>query len=450
MAETKSCTSKLKIEIPWVEVEKEADKALKSLSKGARVPGFRKGKAPKSVLKLRFKEEIESEVLERLLPKYFWEKAETEKLNVVGQPKIADLQFKENEAVSFKAVFEVFPEYELGTYRRLEVPYLEPAIEDADVEAELERLRERNASYRNLDPRPLADGDLAVLSLKSDPVDDSPAMNEDETTLTIGSEETLPDFSKALRGKSPEDKVDFEVTYPGDFGNEKLAGKTVPFHAEVLAIREKELPKLDDDFAKDVDAQFKTLDDLKSRIREGMLDMRRNAAMRQAKDKLVDQLVAAHDFPLPKSLVDRQIGTRLEHNMRSLTQQGVDVKNLDLDWQKIGESERPRAEHDVKAGLLLERIAKVENIQAEGAEIDAEIERYAQQNQLTSGGARKKLAEDGTLDRMQSFYCNEKVLNFLFDEAEKVDPPEEEPEPTEAAPEAQDPAAKIAEPEEES
>ena len=425
MAGTENCTSELDIEIPWVEVEKESDKALKGLSKGVRVPGFRQGKAPKSVLKMRFKDEIKSEVLERLLPKYFWEKAEADNLKVVGTPDVADLHFEDNEPVKFKAVFEVFPDYELGNYRRLEVPYLEPVVEDSDVDAELERLRESQASYRNLDPRPLADGDLAVFSLKSEPVDDSPAVDQEETTLTIGADETLPDFSNALRGKSPDDEVDFEVTYPDDFASEKLAGKSIPFHAKVLGIREKELPELDDDFAKDVDAQFETFDALKSRIREGMLDMRRNQGSQRAKDQLVDQLVEAHEFPLPKRLVDQQIGTRLENNLRSLSQQGVDVKSLDIDWQKIGESERPRAEHDVKAGLLLGRIADVENIQADDSQIDAEIERYAEQNQLSAGGARKKLAEDGALDRIKSFYRNEKVLSFLFDEAERVDPPEE-------------------------
>lgn len=425
MAGTENCTSELDIEIPWVEVEKESDKALKGLSKGVRVPGFRQGKAPKSVLRMRFKDEIKSEVLERLLPKYFWEKAEADNLKVVGTPDVADLHFEDNEPVKFKAVFEVFPDYELGNYRRLEVPYLQPVVEDSDVDAELERLRESQASYRNLDPRPLADGDLAVFSLKSEAVDDSPAVDQEETTLTIGADETLPDFSNALRGKSPDDEVDFEVTYPDDFAGEKLAGKSIPFHAKVLGIREKELPELDDDFAKDVDAQFETLDALKTRIREGMLDMRRNQGSQVAKDQLVDQLVKAHDFPLPKRLVDQQIGTRLENNLRSLSQQGVDVKSLDIDWQKIGESERPRAEHDVKAGLLLGRIADVENILADDSQIDAEVERYAEQNQLSAGGARKKLAEDGTLDRIKSFYRNEKVLSFLFDEAEKVDPPEE-------------------------
>ena len=425
MAGTENCTSELDIEIPWVEVEKESDKALKGLSKGVRVPGFRQGKAPKSVLKMRFKDEIKTEVLERLLPKYFWEQAEADNLKVVGTPDVADLHFEDNEPVKFKAVFEVFPDYELGNYRRLEVPYLQPVVEDSDVDAELERLRESQASYRNLDPRPLADGDLAVFSLKSEAVDDSPAVDQEETTLTIGADETLPDFSNALRGKSPDDEVDFEVTYPDDFAGEKLAGKSIPFHAKVLGIREKELPELDDDFAKDVDAQFETFDALKSRIREGMLDMRRNQGSQRAKDQLVDQLVKAHDFPLPKRLVDQQIGTRLENNLRSLSQQGVDVKSLDIDWQKIGESERPRAEHDVKAGLLLGRIADVENILADDSQIDAEVERYAEQNQLSAGGARKKLAEDGTLDRIKSFYRNEKVLSFLFDEAEKVDPPEE-------------------------
>ncbi len=427
MAASESCTSELEIEIPWAEVEKEADRALKNLSQGVRVPGFRKGKAPKSVLQLRFGEEIKFEVLNRLAPKHFQRQAEAKSLKVVGEPDIAELRFEKNEPLRFKATFEVFPEYELGTYRRLETPYREPSVDESDVDDELERLREMHASYRNLDSRPLGDGDIAVLSLKSEPVGDAPVIDRDEMTLTIGGAETLPDFSAALRGKSPQDEVDFEVHYPGDFANEKLAGKRIPFHAKLLGIRERELPDLDDDFAKDVDEQFQTLDALETRIREDMLDMRRSAAERQAKNALLDRLVAAHDFPLPKKLVNARIGTLLENAVRSMAQQGMDIKNLQIDWGKAGEAERPRAEREVKAELLLGRIAEVENIEADKAAIEAEIENYAREHQLSIGGARKKLAEDGALDRMQSFYRNEKVLAFLFDEAEKVDPPPEEP-----------------------
>ena len=430
MSDTESCTSELKIEIPWAEVERESDRALKNLSKGASVPGFRKGKAPKSVLQLRFQEEIKGEVLDRLVPKHFWQRVERENLKVVGQPDVVDLRFEKNEPLSFKAVFEIFPDYELGTYRRLQAPYMEPVVEDSDVAQELDSLREMHADYRNLDPRPLEDGDIAVLSLKSEPVGDAPAIDESETTLTVGADETLPDFSNALRGRSPQEEIDFEVTYPDDFANKKLAGKRIPFHAHIQGIRKRELPALDDDFASDVNERFKTLDDLKSQIREEILDARRNDATRRAKEKLVDQLVEAHDFPLPQKLVDMRIRDRLERFARSLARQGADVENLGLDWQSIAKSERPRAEHSVKADLLLERIAEVENIQADDAAIEAEIERYAQENQLTAAGARKKLAENDALEQMRLFHRNQKVLNFLFDEAEKVDPPEEEEEET--------------------
>ena len=438
MADTESCTSELEIEIPWAEVERESDKVLKNLSKSAGVPGFRKGKAPKSVLQLRFQEEIRSEVLDLLVPRHFQQRVETKNIRVVGNPDIVDLHFENNEPITFKAVFEVFPEFELGTYRRLEAPYLEPVVEDSDVDEELERLREMHADYRNLDPRPLRDGDIAVLSLKSEPVGDAPAIDQDETTLTVGADETLPDFSDALRGRSPQEEVDFEVAYSDDFANKQLAGKRIPFHANILGIREKELPALDDDFANEVDERFKTLDDLKNEIRENLLDARRNAATRQAKAKLVDSLVEAHDFPLPKKLVDLLIEEQLQSFANSLARQGadidnLDIDNLDIDWKDIAEAERPRAERSLKRDLLLERIAEVENIQADDAAVEAEIERYAQENQLTVGGARKKLMENGALGRMRAFHRDEKVLNFLFDEAEKIDPPEEETAGTEDA-----------------
>jgi trigger factor len=345
----------------------------------------------------------------------------------VGSPNVHDVHFHEGESLHFKAEFDVLPGFELGEYHRLEAPFTEPEITGEEVERELQQLREQHASFRNIDPRPLEDGDTAVVSLKSGKVEDAPTIEQDETTLTIGDAGTLTEFNENLRGKSPGDEVDFEVTYPEDFGNEKLAGKTIPFHAAIKSIRRKELPELNDDFAADV-GDFRTLEELRGRIREVLTHTRRRSAVEAAKDKLVDQLVAKHDFPVPESLVERQIRSRIERTLRSLERQGVDIAKLNLDSSKLRQAERERAIRDVKAALLLERIADAESIQATKEEIDAEVQRFAEQTKQPVSKARQKLVEDGDLDRLQSSIRNEKALNFLFDEAVKVDQPVDEEE----------------------
>ena len=430
MASTDVTRGELEITVPWDEVQKESDRVLQAFRKQVRVPGFRPGKAPDSVIKMRYAEELRAEVLEKLIGKHFWAEAEEQDYRVIGTPKVRDVKFEDDQPLEFVAEFEMIPDFELQDYKRLQAPFREPEVTDEEIDKELEQLRERHASYKNLDPRPLEAGDIAVISLKSDEVEGAPTIDQAETTIEIGGAETFEDFTKALQGKTPGDHVDFEVTYPEDFGNEKLAGKTIPFHAEVKAIRVKELPELDDDFASEV-GDFQTLDELKKRIQEEIHGHKRRHAVEEAKEKLIDQLVEKHPFPVPDLLVNEQIRSRLERMARTFASQGVDLENTPIDWKKLGDGQRERAVRDVKAGLLLERVSEVEAIEVDQAALDAEVQRFAQRNQLTLAGARRQLAEDGTLDRIESHLKNEKTMNFLFDEAEKVDPPAE-PEPEEA------------------
>lgn len=427
MASEDITRGELQISIPWNEVETEQQRILRSFRKQAKIPGFRPGKAPESVIRTRFAEEVRREVLEALVPKFFWKEAQAQDFRVVGAPNIEDVKFEESQPLEFLAKFEIVPDFELKEYRRLKVHYKEPEITEEEISAELERLRERQATFQNQDPRPLEDGDIAVVSLKSDEVEGVPPVDQSETTLTIGSEETLADFTNALKGKSPGDKVDFDVTYPEDFGNEKLANKTIPFHAEVKGIRSKELPELDDNFAADV-GDFRTLDELKTRIKEELNEHQRRHAIEHAHEHIIDELIKLHDFPVPERMVQDQIRTRVERTARNLAQQGINLEEMQLDWAKIGEEQRPRAERDVKAGLLLERIAEAEAFEADEEAIDAQIERYAQQKKMSMSRARQELAENGALDNVRSNLVNEKTLNYLFDESEKVDHHEEEPE----------------------
>jgi trigger factor len=436
------CRGELEISVPWEEVEEESKRILTAYRKQAKIPGFRPGKAPETVIRTRFAQEIRQDLLERIVPKHFWKEAKEQDFHVIGSPNISEVQFEENEPLKFKAEFEIVPDFELGKYARLQIPFKEPQVTEDEIDEEIERLRERHASYKNLDPRPLEDGDVAVVALSSEETEDTPKIEQSETTITIGGEETLADFSAALRGKTPGEEADFEVTYPEDFGNEKLAGKKIRFHAEIKSIRVKELPELDDDFAAEA-GDFRTLDELKGRIREELQAHKRNRAISDSKELILDQLIEAHDFPAPPALVDQALRSRLERMMRTFASQGVDVENAGIDWRKMAEEQRPRAVRDVKASLLLERIAEAEAIEVPAEELDAEVERFAQRNQTTLSRARQQLAESGALDQIEQQMRNEKTLSYLFDECEKIDAPGEAADAAEAAePEDGQPAEK--------
>ncbi len=418
MALVEGCKHELEISIPGEAVEQETRKVTEHYQQRAQLKGFRAGKAPLSLVRKNFSGDIRQKVLENLIPKFLDAKVAEENLRVVGTPNISDVHFHDGEAVHFKAQFEVFPQFELGDYKGVEVPYAEPVVTDEDVEKRIEEIRDTKATYANEDPRPLADGDYAVVSLESLAGSDEP-IKADEVQVLIGGAETMAGFTENLTGASPGDEKEFDVTYPEDYGREQLAGKTVRFKVVVNGLRRKELPELNDDFAQDL-GDFRTVDELKDAVRKSIFGQRQMEAQRAAKDKLVDKLVDSNVFDVPTVFVDKQIENRVQQRLRALAQEGVDPSSFNLDWTKIKEAQRDQATREVRASLILGRVSERESIMPTNAEVDAEVERVARQEREVVAATRKKLLENGGLDRIASHIQTEKTLNFLFDNAVKT------------------------------
>jgi trigger factor len=343
---------------------------------------------------------------------------------MVGNPNIVDVHFHDGEPLRFKAEFEVFPEFELADYRGVEIPYGETPVTDEDLAKRLEEIGESKATYANEEPRPLAHGDFAVVSLESLEGADEP-IRSDEVQVEIGGAETMPGFTENLTGAEPGDEKEFEVTYPEDYGRAQLAGRTVLFRVVVKGLRRKEKPELNDDFAQDM-GDFRTLQEFSAAVRKSLAAQRRIEAERKAKDKLVERLVDANPFPVPNVFVDRQLDNRLEQRLTSLKQQGVDIESLNIDWRRLRESMREGAVREVRASLILGRVAERESIAATNQEVDQEVERIARQEREPVPAVRRKLQSSGALDRIASHIATEKTLNFLFDNAVKT---AAEPEP---------------------
>jgi trigger factor len=406
----------LEIEVPLEEVERTRERVTNSIKQRVRLPGFRPGKAPISLIQSRFESEIRSEVLEVLLPQAFRERVEKEDLKVVGTPDVSDLHFEPGQPIRFKAVFEVAPEFELGEYRGLPVKYEEPTVTDEEVEKRLEAMRESKADYANLDPRPIENGDFVLVHLKSvsglaEPIDQ-------DVQIQVGAEDTLPAFTESLLGANPEDVKDVEVTYPEDYGQERLAGKTVHFQLTPKVIRQKELPELDDEFAQDL-GDYKTLDELKEAIRKSIFHEKQYIAQQTAKEALIDRLVETHDFPVPEVYIDRQIENQVGAQLRDLVGKGIDPNTVKLDWQKVKESRREKALRNVKASLLLEKISSKEGIKPTQDEVDREVQRIARQEREAVPVTRARLEKEGTLARIADHIQAEKTLHFLFEQAQK-------------------------------
>jgi trigger factor len=400
-------------------VETETERVVGSIQQRARLPGFRPGKAPAGLIRKQFEGDIRQQVLESLVPKFLQQELDKAELRIVGTPDISDVHFHRGEPLRFKAEFEVLPEIELKEYRDLVVSYQDPQVTDDDVAKRLEEIRDQKADYSNVDPRPIVDGDYAVVAIESLAGVEGPPVKQDEMMLHVGAEDTLPAFTENLRGMSPGEEKDFEVTYPEDYGQTKLAGRTIRFHSVVKGIRKKELPELHDEFAQDL-GDFRNVGELREALQKTISAQRQLEAQREAKDKIVEVLVDMHDFPVPEAFIDRQIRNRIEQTLHSLAEEGVDASKIQLDWQKLKTSQRDKALREVKASLLLSRIAERETIAATRDEVDKEVERIAKQQREPFAAVRLRFEKDGTLGRIASHIQTEKTLNFLFEHARKA------------------------------
>ena len=409
------CLREIAVEVPAETVAREMESLLAKYTKLARLPGFRKGKAPATIIRQRFAEELRSDVIEQLVPRFFREEVQRQKLEPISQPHVTNLEMQEGQPLRFKASFEVMPPIEVSGYQELRPEKAEVKVTDADVDEELEHIRQQRAKFITVEGTTLAEGDFAEVSFTGMPQGEgNKPITVDDVLVEIGGKNTVREFSENLRGASAGDERRFDVNYPADFADQRLAGKTVTYNVTIKAIKQKELPALDNDFAKSL-GEFESVDALRIRIAESLEHERKHRAEHEAKDKLVDELVRRNEFPVPESLVERQVDVRLERGLRALAAQGLraeDMQKMDLPGLRAGQ--REAALKEVKASLILEKIAEAEKIEVSDQEIDGEIEALARQTRQTAEAIRARLTREGALDRIRGRLRNEKALDFLY------------------------------------
>ncbi len=405
----------INIEIPAEIVAQETESVIQKFQKAARLPGFRRGKVPASVIRQRFTEEIKSEVVEALVPRWFRQETEKQGLVPVSQPRVTDLHIASGEPLRFRASFEVMPEIEVTGYQELRVDKPDTAVSGQEVEDYLAQLREQHATFTPVEERPLADGDFAQVSFEGRPKDsDAKPVNVDDVMVEIGGSNTVREFSDNLRGARPGEQREFDVTYAQDFSDQRLAGKTIRYAVDIKAIKQKQLPELNDDFAKEL-GSFASLDELRQKVRENLEHQKQHAAEREGKEKLLDELVKRHDFEVPDALVERQIDVRLERGLRALAAQGMKPEDMKrMDFPRLRAGQRDAAVREVKASLLLERIAEAESIQVSDEEIEKEVLALAEQTKQQAEAVRARLTREGALDRIRNRLRHDKTLDFLY------------------------------------
>ena len=415
------CKRELTIEIPAGIVNAESESVVHRYQKLARIPGFRKGKVPASIVRQRFAEEIKNEIVEALVPRYFRQETQQQNLLPVSQPRVTDLHLHEGEPLKFTASFEVLPDFKVAPYEDLHIPRLDANVSEQDVENALTNLREQHATYSAVDEeRPLADGDFAVVSFKGTPKEseqnaDSKPVEVDEVMVEIGGESTIPEFTENLRGAKSGEQRSFEVKYADDFSDKRLAGKAMTYEVDVKGIKTRSIPELNDEFAKELSTDFNSLDELRNRLRENMKAEKQHEAEHQGKDQIVEELVKRNDFPVPEAMLDQQIDLRLERGLRALAAQGMRTEDMKrMDFARLRAGQRDGALREVKASLILEQIADEEKIEVSDEEFDRELAALATQSKQTLEQVRARLTQDGGLDRIRHRIRNEKTLDSLY------------------------------------
>jgi len=411
-----TCRREIELEIPAENVQKTTEKIARDLARVARIPGFRPGKAPVTLIRRRFAEEIKGEVLESLVPEFLEQALTEKKLSPVTRPQVDKVDFTDAGPLKFRATFEVLPEFELADYKNVEIEIEALEVGDTEVDKTLEEMRERAATYVPVEGRTAKDGDFVQVKIMGTPAGGGDPIRADNIQYHIGAEETIEAFNENLRGTSPGETRRFETKYPDDYPDEKLRGKTYNYAVEVKAIKEKKLPELNDDFVKEIGegaGGATTLEEFRGKIREQLSAARDEQQQAQTRGKILDELVKRNDFPVPEALIEHQMDTRLERVVRSLAAQGVDPRAVNVDWVAMRQRQRDRASLDVKAEILIDRIASEEKIEVSDEELDKEIASFAERSGESAAVIRARLTKEGGLDRMKSKLRSDKAIDWL-------------------------------------
>jgi trigger factor len=417
----------LVVEIPSTVVDAEIDKVSRDYSRAARVPGFRPGKVPAKVVRQRFRDQILHDVAHGLIPRAVDEALRERGVEPVDTPDIRDVIVEEGQPLKFTASFETVPPIEPGEYARLVLRRRAATLDDASVEQALSRLRERAARYEPVEGRGIEVGDSIVLDMKrtaiaagGEPATESHTDRHDNVTVDLGAPANPPGFDEALTGLQTGESKTFEITYPESYTIEELAGTTVRYDVEIKSIRKRQVPELDDEFAKDL-GEFDSLDALRARVRSDLERDAKQEAEREVRMDLLRQLASRVKFDVPTALLEREIDRRIEEFVRRLIEQQIDPMKTDINWEEFRERQRDAAAEAVKGALVLDEVARREGIGATPAEVEAEVGRYAERTARTVAAVRARLEKEGGIARLYAGLRRDKTVDFLLSRATIID-----------------------------
>src|SRR5215510_5807045 len=401
------------IEIESAVVDAEIDRIAKGY-KTARVPGFRPGKVPATIIKRRFRDQILHEVMHGLIPRAVEEALQERGIEPIDTPNVRDVALEEGQPLRFTAAIETVPPFDPGDLSTLSATKTPVAITEDAIEQTLQRLRERAGKFEPVEGRPSTDGDTAVVDLvRQDP---SGPDRHEGVSIEIGSKANPPGFDANLIGLSPGDEKTFTIHFPEDYTVAEMANTDVTYEIKVKELRRRALPELDDEFAKDVGA-FDSIAALRTQIQTDLQAEAEENSTRQLRGDILKQLSERITFELPSSLTEREIDRRLEEFARQLMQQNVDPRQAGIDWAQFREAQRDPARASVASALVLDEIARREGLVVSEQDIEQEMERFATRAGRTPAALRAQFEKEGGIGRLVAGLRREKAIDLALSRA---------------------------------
>lgn len=421
--EISSLTRKLTIVLPPEKVRPELEAGYRKLKNEVRLKGFRRGKVPRHILEKNYSPQIKAEVSEKLVQATYFEAIEQQKLDPVVHPEIKRHSFGDDDSFTYEAEVDIRPDFELGQYKGIAIEKPETTVSDAEVTEELERLRKQMAPLRNVEGRGVAVNDLAIIDFQGfhdgEPIKQ---VRGEQVTMDVGSGRNGKEFEDKLIGLTKGEETSIEIDFPADNQNPLLAGKKIEFKIKLRDIQERVPAEIDDEFAKDVSEEFNTLDELKNQIRQQKQEEKEKALEGDISDRLMQKLVEGHDFDIPERLIQYEIEDYIKQAEENLKRSGLTLESAGLNRDEMGQHYREAAKKRVCGDFILKKISEQEGIKIDDDDINRGFGRIAEQYNMKVAEVKEYFKHRDDMLPFLNELLNEKILQFLRDEATFVAP----------------------------
>lgn len=413
LVDVNACKKNLIVEIPAEIAQKEYDRVSREFARHARVAGFRPGRTPLGIIKKRFHDEIKKHLIQDLVPRFYQEAIQDKQLKPISEPLLDKVDFEEGGALKFQATFEILPPLRVYGYENLRITVAKRQVTAEDIQKGLESVRQRYARFVPIEDRVAGLGEFVTVNLKGRLADESGIEFQDKNVIIqLGDADSVAGFTENLSGVQAGDIRTFTLQYPADFGNQQLAGKTVHYQADVVAVKQKHLPEIDNDLATEA-GDFADLDELKQAIAKSIEAAATQEYEKKVREELLEQVVSMNSFEVPECLVEEELRHLFQRIADQLMRQGVDVQRANIDWKKVAEEDRPKALERARQNLALTAIADQESISLSDDEMQTEVRRLAELAHKTPEAVRAGLAKNDGLEELRRQLRRQKALEWI-------------------------------------